>query len=48
YMVNAFRHGILGISDIGLAQAFAVILGFIAALTVFSLNLLDRGVGLRS
>ncbi|MEQ8232852.1 MAG: ABC transporter permease [Gammaproteobacteria bacterium] len=48
YMVNAFRFGILGVSDIDLAVAFTVILGFIAALTAFSLHLLDRGIGLRS
>jgi ABC-2 type transport system permease protein len=48
YMVNAFRFGILGVSDIDLAEAFIVILGFIAALTAFSMHLLDRGIGLRS
>ena len=48
YMVNAFRFGILGVSDIALPHAFAVILGFIVVLSMFSLHLLNRGVGLRS
>ncbi|MGR8919756.1 MAG: ABC transporter permease [Gammaproteobacteria bacterium] len=48
YMVNAFRYGILGVTDIELTQAFAVIVAFVALLTIFSLNLLRRGVGLRT
>jgi len=48
YMVNAFRYGILGVSDIPLGQAFLVITGFIALLIAASLVLLERGVGLRS
>lgn len=48
YMVNAFRYGILGVSDIALGQAFAVIGGLVVVLTAWSLYLLERGVGLRS
>ena len=48
YMVNAFRYGILGVSDIPLAQAFIVISGLVVLLTAWSLYLLERGVGLRS
>lgn len=48
YMVNAFRYGILGYSDIDLKVAFGVIIGFIAALYCFALYLLHRGVGVRS
>ncbi|KQZ68181.1 ABC transporter permease [Rhodanobacter sp. Root561] len=48
YMVNAFRYGVLGISDVSVGGAFAVMLVFIVALTVASLQLLKRGVGLRS
>ncbi len=48
YMVNAFRYGILGVSDIGLGQAFTVIGGLVVVLTAWSLYLLERGVGLRS
>jgi ABC-2 type transport system permease protein len=48
YMVNAFRYGVLGVSDIDIAAALAMILVFIAALTLFSLWLLRRGVGIKS
>ncbi|MGE0482954.1 MAG: ABC transporter permease [Gammaproteobacteria bacterium] len=48
YMVNAFRYGILGVSDIGVGQALAVLLAFVALLTATSLLLLERGIGLRS
>jgi ABC-2 type transport system permease protein len=48
YMINAFRHGMLGISDISLYTSYAIIVGFIAALFAFSLHLLHRGTGIRS
>ncbi len=48
YMVNAFRYGILGSSDIPLATAYTLVIGFIAAGTALSLWLLRRGTGLRS
>lgn len=48
YMVNAFRYGLLGISDVPLAVSFAVMLGFAVALGVLGMVLLQRGVGLRS
>lgn len=48
YMVNAFRFGMLGVSDIPLVQAFLVIGAFIVLLTGLCLLLLERGVGLRS
>ena len=48
YMVNAFRYGVLGISDVHVGGAFVVMLAFVAALTAFALHLLKRGVGLRS
>ncbi len=47
YMVNAFRYGILGVSDIDIAAGFLIILGFIAILFTVSLRLLNKGVGLR-
>lgn len=47
YMVNAFRYGILGVSDIDIAVALTIILSFISLLTVFSLALLSRGVGIK-
>ncbi len=48
YMVNAFRYGILGVSDIDVAWALGMILAFIALLTFLSLRMLDRGTGIRS
>lgn len=48
YMVNAFRYGLLGASDVPLWVAYALMLGFVAALGAFALMLLQRGVGLRS
>jgi len=48
YMVNAFRYGILGVSDINLGVAFAIILLFIVVLAGFSLSLLQRRVGIKS
>ncbi|MEM7280171.1 MAG: ABC transporter permease [Pseudomonadota bacterium] len=47
YMVNAFRFGILGQSDIELGTAFAIILAFIVGLFAVCLRLLNRGTGIR-
>jgi ABC-2 type transport system permease protein len=47
-MVNAFRYGVLGISDVHVGWAFVVMLAFVAGLAAFALQLLKRGVGLRS
>jgi len=48
YMVNAFRYGLLGVSDVNLGVAYLAIVGFIAVLFGFSLSLLNRGYGIRS
>ena len=48
YMINAFRYGLLGITDINLTLAFAIIIAFTAALFAFALSLLIRGVGIKS
>ncbi|OOG27662.1 ABC transporter permease [Thioalkalivibrio denitrificans] len=48
YMVNAFRYGLLGVTDINLWLSYAIILGFIAALFTFSLYLLNKGHGIRN
>jgi len=47
YMVNAFRYGILGVSDISVGWAIVCILGFIAALYLYAIKLLRSGKGLR-
>lgn len=48
YMVNAFRYGFLGKSDIQIGIAFGIIFIFIGILTFFAMYLLNRGIGLRA
>lgn len=48
YMVNAFRFGILGRSDIDIAHAYLIIGLFVAGLFSVSLVLMNRGVGIRT
>ena len=48
YMVNAFRYGLLGLSDISPWVALAMVLIFIMALATYSLRLLNKGVGVKS
>ncbi|HEY0310062.1 MAG TPA: ABC transporter permease, partial [Luteimonas sp.] len=48
YMVNAFRYGLLGSSDVSLGVAYALMLAFTVVLAALSLWLLRRGTGLRS
>ncbi|MCG6934835.1 MAG: ABC transporter permease, partial [Proteobacteria bacterium] len=45
YMINAMRYGMLGVSDIDVTTALAMIVFFVAVLFIFSLVLLRRGVG---
>lgn len=47
YMVNAFRYGILGVSDAGIGFSLLLLVLFTLALFVFSLLLLHKGKGLR-
>ena len=48
YMVNAFRYGILGVSDISISHAFVVITSFVVILFFTCVTLLRRGTGIRS
>jgi len=48
HMVNAFRYGVLGQSDINITYAFIIIFGFIIVLASCTLYLLKKGVGIRS
>lgn len=48
YMVDAFRYGLLGVSDVSLATAYVAIVGFVAGLFGFALHLLNRGYGIRA
>jgi len=47
YMVNAFRYGILGTSDINIGVAYGILLVFVAVLFTACVQLLNRGVGIR-
>ena len=47
YMVNAFRYGILGTSDISIMHAYAILIVFVTLLFTVCLVLLNRGVGIR-
>jgi ABC-2 type transport system permease protein len=47
YMINAFRYGLLGVSDIDLTTAFSIIIAFILVLFYFALRLLRLGIGLK-
>ena len=48
YMINAFRYGLLGISDTHLVVSFGIIIGFIVILFAFALHLLNRGTGIKN
>ena len=47
YMVNAFRYGILGVSDIGIARAYGILLVFVVVLFLACQQLMRRGIGIR-
>lgn len=47
YMVNAFRYGILGTSDIDIGWAYLIVAIFVVGLFSLNLALLNRGVGVR-
>jgi ABC-2 type transport system permease protein len=47
YMVNAFRYGILGTSDIGIGNAYVLLVFFTVLLFTACMILMKRGVGIR-
>ena len=47
YMVNAFRYGILGASDISIVHAYVILCGFVVVLFTGCMVLMNRGVGIR-
>lgn len=47
YMVNAFRYGILGTSDIDIGHAYLIVALFVAGLFSVSMFLMNRGIGMR-
>jgi ABC-2 type transport system permease protein len=48
YMVNAFRHGILGVSDINITLAFVIIILSIGMFSTLALFLLHKGTGIKT
>lgn len=48
YMVNAFRFGVIGVSDVDITLAYLMTSGFIFVLALFSLILLYRGTGIKT
>lgn len=48
YMVNTFRYGFLGVTDINLGVAYGIIIGFVLILGFCSWYILHKGIGLRS
>lgn len=48
YMVNGFRYGFLGVSDISIGRAYLITAIFILILSAYSLHLLRVGRGLRA
>jgi ABC-2 type transport system permease protein len=47
YVVNTFREGMLGVSDVSIMFSLGMILGFIGLLTGACLYLLNKGIGIR-
>jgi ABC-2 type transport system permease protein len=47
YMVNAFRYGFLGVSDVSIPVAFLIMLTLVIGLFLTALILMNRGVGIR-
>lgn len=48
YMINGFRYGFLGISDMPIFYTFLVLVSLCIMLYWFSFSLIEKGVGLRS
>ena len=48
YMINAFRYGFWGISDIPLWQCFAVLIGITALFILASMWLFRNGIGMKN
>jgi len=48
YMINAFRYGLIGVTDVDIRLAFMMTVGFIVTLTLVSLFLLYKGIGIKN
>lgn len=47
YMINSFRYGMIGTSDIDISTALIIIVSFNVALFSYAMYLLNRGIGIR-
>jgi ABC-2 type transport system permease protein len=47
YMVNAFRFGFLGVSDVEVGSAFALMVAAAIVLFATAVGLMNRGAGIR-
>jgi ABC-2 type transport system permease protein len=47
HMVNAFRYGFLGVSDVSVPQAFAIMIALVVVLFSTAITMMNRGVGIR-
>ena len=47
YMVNAFRYGVLGVSDVNVYASLGAIFAFTVVFFLLALWLLRRGTGIR-
>ncbi len=48
YMVNGFRYGFHGFSDVNIVVSFMILIVFAVVLTIVNLTLLARGTGLKT
>ena len=48
YMVNGFRYGFYGFSDVNVLLSFMILVAFVVILTTINLVLLARGIGLKT
>ena len=48
YMVNTFRYGLIGVSDVNIEFAYLITIGFIVMAVFFSLLMLHKGVGIKN
>jgi ABC-2 type transport system permease protein len=47
YMVNGFRYGFLGVSDVDIRLAFAIMIVFAVGLYALAVGLMYKGIGIR-
>ena len=48
YMVNGFRYGFYGFSDVNVGLSLGILITFAVTLTIVNIVMLRRGIGLRS